>query len=106
MKSDLNHLMAARGLDAIVIVGGEEYSAIRDYLTNGAHIGRELILIKRGGDTLLIVGGMELDEARKSGLNVLTNADLGYMDMLKDAEGDPAKAGVVFWGKALKHLGV
>lgn len=106
MKSDLNRLMEARKLDAMIIVGGEEYSAVRDYLTNGSHLVKELILKKRGMEPLLIVGGMELDEARKSGLAIKTYAELGYFDMLKAAEGDPAKASVVFWGKALSTIGV
>ncbi|MCU0513433.1 MAG: M24 family metallopeptidase [Anaerolineae bacterium] len=106
MKTDLDRLMSARRLDALVIVGGEDYSPLRDYLTQGVHIGRELILKKHGAAPLLIVGGMELDEARKSGLAVRTYADLGYLDLLQSAGGDVLKAGVAFWGRALAEIGI
>lgn len=105
MKSDLPRLMEKRGLDAFVVAGGEEYSAIRDYMTNGAAITGGLILQKRDGEPLLVVNGMEIEEGRKSGLNTRTYAELGYMDILKQ-EKDLDKAHILFWGNCLRAIGM
>ncbi len=106
MKADIDKLMAARGLDAVVVAGGEEYSAVRDYLTNGAHITGGLILKKLGADPLLIVSAMEVEEAVKSGLSVATYAELNYYQIYEQAGNDPVKATIAFWAHALGHLGV
>jgi hypothetical protein len=70
MKSDLDKLMEARGLDAIFVAGGEGYSEVRDYLSNGAHITGGFIVKKRGAEPMLFVSGMETEEAKKSGFPV------------------------------------
>lgn len=101
MKADLDRLMAARGLDALIVAGGEEYSAIRDYMTNGAHITGGLILKKRDGNPMLIVSGMELEEAMKSGLTVMTYAELDYYKIYEKVGNDPIKATIAFWAHAL-----
>ena len=38
MKSDLDQLMAKRGLDAIIVTGDEHGNPMRNYLTNGAAV--------------------------------------------------------------------
>ena len=105
MKSDLDQLMAARQLDAILIAGGEGYSTVRDYMSNGAHISAGYIVKVRGAEPMLVVSGMELEEARKSGLAVHTMADLGYMDIQKDVS-NPDHVAVLFWGKCLQAAGL
>lgn len=105
MKSDIDRLMQERELDALIVAGGEEYSVIRDYMTNGAHITRGLIIKKRGSEPVLIANAMEIEEAAASGLAVFTDAELGLMDLLQKIS-DPLKLTVAFWEQVLQHFGV
>lgn len=78
MKSELDALMAKRGLDALIIWIDEIYSPPLDYLTNGAHITQGLLVKKQGAAPILYVSPMETEEAAKSGLevNAYHNAEL------------------------------
>ncbi|PJF38754.1 MAG: hypothetical protein CUN54_10160, partial [Phototrophicales bacterium] len=80
MKSDIDRLMHDRNLDALIVAGGEGFNAVRYYLSNGAHITHGTIIKVRDKEALLICNGMELEEARKSGLRVETSATLGYYE--------------------------
>lgn len=104
MKADIDRLMQERGLDAILIAGGEGYSEVRDYMTNGAHITGGFIVKKAGEDPILIVSGMETEEARKSGYPVRSWNELGYFELARQYEPDTASA--IFWGKCLETAGV
>lgn len=106
MKADLDRLMAARGLDAFVVAGGEEYSSMRDYMTNGASITGGLILKKQGAAPILVVSGMEVEEAAKSGLQVYTYDDFEYSALLQEFEGDMMRAVVTLWGRCLEKIDV
>jgi len=104
MKSDIDRLMAARGLDALMIAGGEGYSEVRDYMTNGAHITGGIIIKKYSADPLLVVSGMETEEARKSGYPVQSWGTLGYYDLLQ--EHSPEEAQVRMWQRCLQAAGL
>lgn len=104
MKAELDRLMTERGLDAIFIAGGEGYSEVRDYMSNGAHITGGFIIKKPGADPLLIVSGMETEEAKKSGYPVQSWGTLGYYDLLQ--EFSPEEAGVRMWQRCLEAAGV
>ena len=106
MKSDLDRLMRERKLDAIIVTGGEEFNAARYYLSNGAQITHGTIFKLVGRRALLVCSRMELEEAAKSGLEVLTDAELGYHERLKDAEGDGIRATALFWSDVLARLGL
>lgn len=106
MKADLDRLMQARQLDGFIVAGGEEFNAVRYYLSDGARITHGTIFKLRGRRPLLVCNRMELEEAQKSGLAVKTDAELGYDDVFKAAEGDPFKATVRFWAKILKGMGM
>lgn len=90
MKSDLDRLMQARGLDAFIVVTDEGYNAVLDYLTNGARITGGYVIKKRNEPMVLICNGMEVEEAQASGLKVLTRNELGYYELFKahSAESD------------------
>ena len=76
MKSDLDRLMQTYSLEAIFVLGGEMPNMQRDYLMKGAHTSGYVIK-KRGAEPVAIVGGMEIDEAAKSGLKIYTYQDFG-----------------------------
>jgi Xaa-Pro aminopeptidase len=106
MKSDLDRLMQARELDALVVECSDTFSAPRDYLTGGVSITHGKIIKKRGAQPILIVNPMETEEAKKSGLPVYSYSDLGWHDLLKAAEGDREQAGIAFWGRCLEKAEV
>jgi Xaa-Pro aminopeptidase len=106
MKSDLDRLMEARGLAGLVVECSEAFSAERDYLTGGVAITGGKIVKKRGSDPILIVNPMETEEAKKSGLQTLSYTDLGWQDLIKEAEGNWIEAEVPFWERCLGAAGI
>ena len=106
MKSDIDRLMHDRDLDALIVAGGEEFNTVRYYMTNGAHITHGTIIKLRDKDALLACSGMEIEEAQKSGLPVKTTAELGYMDIFKEADNDTTVATARFWKQLLSDEGL
>jgi len=100
MKSDIDRLMTERGLDALFIAGGEGYSEVRDYMSNGAEITGGFIIKKHGADPMLVVSGMETEEAKKSGYAVQSWGTLGYYDLLQ--EHSPEEAQIRLWERCLQ----
>lgn len=106
MKTDIDRLMRERELDAIIVTGGEEFNTARYYLSNGARITHGSIFKVVDKPALLICNRMELEEAAKSGLEVMTDVELGFYDRYKEAEGDGIRATVLHWSDILRHLGL
>lgn len=104
MKSDLDQLMAERSLEAIVVTGEAHDNPPRYYLSGGAHVTGGYIIKKRGDAPVMVVNGMETEEAAKSGLRVLSQDDLGWAELMKEAEGNATKATVAFWGRLIEHF--
>ncbi len=106
MKSDLDKLMEQRGLDAIMVQGSEHTNAPRAYLTNGAAVTGGYVVKRRGSDPVMVVNGMEVEEAAASGLQVYSYNDFGWGELLRDSQGDQAKAIGSLWERILEHVGV
>lgn len=106
MRSEIDRLMSERGFDALVVTGDAEANPPRYYLTNGAHITGGYVMKKRGEAPVMFVNPMETEEAAKSGLQVYSYYDLGWADLLKEANGDRDHAGILFWGRCLQKIGV
>ncbi len=106
MKSDLDYLMAERELAAIIIAVDENYSPPMDYLVGSIHITAGLIMKKQGGAPVIFANPMEIEEAAATGHTVLSFNELGWLDLVKEAEGDRVQAEIVFWGRCLEHIGV
>ena len=70
MKSDLDALMKAAKLDAIVVLGNAEYNPPMYYFTGGGHISHAALFKKPGQQPVLYCNAMERAEAAKSGLSV------------------------------------
>jgi Xaa-Pro aminopeptidase len=71
MKSDLDALMQARNLDAIMVLGNAEHNPPMYYFTGGGHISKAVLIKKRNEPAVLYCNAMERDEAAKSGLTVV-----------------------------------
>lgn len=106
MKSDIDRLMAERGLTALVVASDDLYCPLRDYLTNGARVGGALIIKPYSAAPVLFVSPMEVEEARVSGLTVYTFNDLGRGELARTHQGDPLAVEVELWARAFDRLGV
>lgn len=106
MKADIDRLMQERGLVALIVTGDDSYNAPRDYLTNGAQVTGGLVVKRAGEAPIMVVNGMETEEAGKSGLKVHSYQDFDYAQLAEQHKGDPAALTVAFWGKVLEKLAI
>jgi Xaa-Pro aminopeptidase len=106
MKTELDRLMAERSLDAIVVIIGHDYSPALDYLVGRIHVSRGVALKKQGNDPVIVASPMEVEEAAATGFTVYTDNDLGWSDLLEEAEGDMTQATVALWGRYLEQIDV
>lgn len=106
MKSDLDALMEKRSLDAILVAGDEHANPPRQYLSSGAKVTGGYVVKKRGSQPIMVVNGMETEEAAKSGLQVYSYNDLGFGELLKSLDGDIAKSTIILWQRVLQKAGV
>ncbi len=71
MKSDLDALMKAAQLDAIVVLGNAQSNPPMYYFTGGGHISHAALFKKQGQAPVLYCNAMERAEAAKSGLDII-----------------------------------
>ena len=89
MKTDIDHLMQERKLDAIFVSGSTRDNPAMYYLTNGAKIGEYSLLVKKTNeDAILIVIGMERDEASASGLQIIELSHFNLPQLLQEESGN------------------
>jgi hypothetical protein len=107
MKSDLDHLMEARGIDALLVSGKTAGNPVMNYLSNGAHVGESTLLVKKRGEApVMIVASMERDEAAKSGLQVIEWSKYNPLKALNEEQGNRLRATVRNYGDIFSDLGV
>ncbi|HTP02752.1 MAG TPA: M24 family metallopeptidase [Anaerolineales bacterium] len=70
MRSDLDAMMRAAGLDAIVVLGNADHNPPMYYFTGPGHISHAALFKKAGQPPVLYCNAMERAEAAKSGLTV------------------------------------
>lgn len=90
MRSDLDRLMHEYNLDAIVVLSDETPNTFRDYLTGRAKAHGN-IFKKRDEQGVIVVSGMEVDEAAKSGLRVMTYHDFDFASLYNQFGDQPAR---------------
>lgn len=88
MKSDLDAIMQARNLDAIIVFGNAEHNPPMYYLTGGGHVSHATVIKKFGEEAAYFHNDMERDEAAKSGLKLIPYSKYDYEALLKKANGD------------------
>jgi Xaa-Pro aminopeptidase len=81
MKSDLDAIMQAKNLDALLVFGNAEQNPPMYYLTGGGHIMHATLIKKRGEEPVLFHGDMERDEAAKSGLKCIPYSKYDLEDL-------------------------
>ncbi len=107
MKSDLDALMEARQLDAILILGDAEHNPPMYYFVGGGHVSGALLIKKIGKDPVLFYNDMERDEAAKSGLKAVSYNEYGPIDdFMNQAKGDMLMAYALCRKKILADHGL
>jgi Xaa-Pro aminopeptidase len=104
MKSDIDELMKAHQLDAILVTGPSQHNPAMYYFTGGGHISNADLIKKRGSEPVLFHYPMERDEAAKTGLKTKNLADYKYTELLKQTDGNVLKANVLRYQKMLTDL--
>jgi Xaa-Pro aminopeptidase len=106
MKSDLDALMQARQLDAILIFGDAEHNPSMYYFVGGGHVSGALLIKKIGKEPVLFYNDMERDEAAKSGIKTVSYSEYPLSDYLDQADGDGQFATALRFKKILSDYGI
>ncbi len=106
MKRDLDRLMAERGIDAAVVMGGVRDNPTMYYLTNGAKLSHATVIKRRGEAPVLFHASMERDEAAKSGLTTRDLGDYNFRKFIEEAQGDRLQATILLYTRLFEELGV
>jgi Xaa-Pro aminopeptidase len=106
MKADLDHLMETRGLDAVLVFAGHDHTPALDYVAGGVKITGGAAVKLRGHAPVLVVNGMETDEAAASGLEVYSFHAMGFEQAREQAAGDAILMQAYLWGGSLGRLGL
>ncbi len=106
MKRDLDALMTARNLDAILVSGKVLGNPPLVYLLNGAHVTRAVLIKKRGETPTLIVGPMDRGSAAQAGYPVVLTTRYEYNALLEQHGGDELAASVTYYQRIFADLGI
>lgn len=104
MKSDLERLMVARGIGALVVPMHEALDPSFRWLTNGAKVTRGYAVKVVGRDPVLIAYPMEREEAAATGVAAMSIHDFGYNDFFRS--GDAAGSYARFFDRVFHHFEV
>src|SRR5690349_4012681 len=106
MKSDLDGLMQARQLDAILVFGDAEHNPPMYYFVGVGHVSGAFLIKKVGKEPVLFYNDMERDEAAKSGLKTVSYSEYPVSDHLDQANGDGQLAMALRFKKILSEYGI
>lgn len=106
MKSDLDALMQARGVDALLVVGPGFHNPFMTYLTGGGHMTLADLVQRRGQTPLLFCRSMEREEAARTGLPVKVIDTYNLEELLKQANGDMILATALRYQRMLTDAGL
>jgi Xaa-Pro aminopeptidase len=109
MKTDLPRLMNERNLDALVVIGPDGMgpaNAAFTYFVGDAHVTMGTILLKRNGESFIVHGTMEREEAAKTGMNLISRAAYKFPEVLKQMNGDRVAAEVEVMRRIFADAGV
>ena len=68
MKSNLDQIMQARNINALLVLGDAEHNPPMYYLTGGGHVNAATLIKPRDEEATLFCNDMEREEARNTGL--------------------------------------
>jgi len=106
MKSDIDSIMQAKNLEALIIFGHGEHNPPMYYFTGGGHIMHATLIKKRGEEPVLFHGDMERDEAAKTGLKCIPYSKYDYDSLLERANKDVLLATAMRGELMFRELGL
>jgi Xaa-Pro aminopeptidase len=106
MKSDLDALMQARNLDALLIFGDAEHNPPMYYFVGGGHVSGALLIKKVGKEPVLFYNDMERDEAARSGLKSVSFSEFPISEFEAQADGNRVLANALRFKKILEEYGL
>jgi Xaa-Pro aminopeptidase len=106
MKKDLDAILQAKGLDAMLVTGPAQHNPAMYYMTGGGHLTLADVIKKRGEEPILFHTPMEREEAAKMGMRIKNIDDYNFPHLLKKSGGDFFEAVVERYGLMLSDAGV
>jgi Xaa-Pro aminopeptidase len=106
MKTELDLLMQAKELDAILVTGPAQHNPPMGYFTGIIHMTSGDLIKKRGSDPILFYNAMERDEAAKTGFVTKNLADYRMDELLKATNGNILQATILRYEKMLTEYGI
>jgi Xaa-Pro aminopeptidase len=106
MHRDIDPLMQARKLDAILVIGDGFHNPPMIYLTGLGHFRGATLLKKRNKPAILYCNDMEREEAARSGLKIIPYSHYRYDSILKEARGDAALAAAIRYQRIFHDQGI
>ncbi len=106
MKTDIDALMQANQIDALLVVGPAQHNPYMVYLTGGGHVTHADLIKKRGETGVLFHGAMERDEAAKTGLATRSYSNYPYMELLREANGNRLIATALRYKRMFEDVGL
>ncbi len=104
MLADLDSLMRARGIDAVIVPMHESAHAAFRWISRGAKVTRGYAVKMLDRPTLLLAYPMERDEAAATGVKTRLIHDFGYEAIFKSAP-NAVEAYAIFFDTVLRELG-
>jgi Xaa-Pro aminopeptidase len=105
MKSDLDALMKARNVDALLVLGDAAQNPPMHYFVGGGHVSSAVLLKRRDETPVLFYYDMEREEAAKSGLLTRSFSEFDWQDLVKQSNGDMVHAAALRMQKILTEYG-
>jgi Xaa-Pro aminopeptidase len=106
MKKDIDSLMGANDVDALLVTGSAQHNPAMVYLTGGAHLTKADLIKKRGHDPVLFYNSMERDEAANTGLETRNLGDYRLHELRRQMDGDLLLATVERYRRMFSDVGV
>jgi Xaa-Pro aminopeptidase len=106
MKKDLDAIMEKKNLDVVLVSGSSRQNPALYYFTGNVHMTHGVLIKKSEEEPVLFYHSMERDEAAKTGLETRNLDEYRFNELLKEVDGDRAKASALRYKKVLADLGV
>ena len=106
MKTDIDSLMQAQNIDALLVTGPATHNPAMVYLTGGGNLTGADLIKKRGEGAVLFHYPMERDEAARTGLRTKSLAEYRLQELYKQFNGDMLQATVRRYQLMLQDMGV
>lgn len=105
MRNDLDALMEAHNLDALLVTGPAMHNPDMYYFTGGVHMTGGDLIKKRGGRPVLFFNSMERDEAASTGLQTRSLDDYDLRELIRTHNGDRTGAQAERYQRMLADIG-